>query len=94
MTSSAYSKTPLAKKLGIKAGFTVKLVNIPPYYFGLFTDMPEIVTCNNITGKQKVDFIHFFTKGAEELNKLLPLLKKEIVQMVLSGFRGQRDRQE
>ena len=36
-----YSKTPLAKKLGIKPGFKMKLVNAPAYYLDLFTDMPE-----------------------------------------------------
>jgi hypothetical protein len=76
---SGYSSTPLAKKLGIKPGYKIKLVNAPEHYFYLFADMPadiEIAT----EGKQKKDFIHFFTKDAGELHKALPQLKKEITQ--------------
>lgn len=73
--AAGYSQTPLAKKLGIKEGFSIKLVNEPAHYFDLFTDMPDVTT--NVTGKK--DFIHFFTKEMKELNKLLPKLKSEIV---------------
>ena len=38
--TAGYSGTPLAKKLGIKAGFHIKLVNAPENYFDLFTDLP------------------------------------------------------
>jgi len=38
-----YSGTPLAKKLGIKLGFVVRLIGQPDYYFDLFTDLPEDV---------------------------------------------------
>ena len=41
MQTSGYSGTPLAKKLGIKEGFKIKLINQPDYYFDLFTNMPE-----------------------------------------------------
>ena len=41
---AGYSKTPLAKKLGIKPGFHIKLVNAPEHYFDLFTDMPEDIS--------------------------------------------------
>ncbi len=73
-----YSKTPLAKKLGIKPGFKLKLVNAPEYYLDLFTDMPEDIDIT--VGKQKVDLIHFFTKDEKELAQLLPKLKNGIVQ--------------
>ncbi len=72
-----YSKTPLAKKLGIKPGFKLKLVNEPEYYFELFTDMPENV---DTKAADKMDIIHFFTKDEKELKHLLPKLKNEIVQ--------------
>ena len=73
-----YSKTPLAKKLGIKPGFTLKLVNEPEYYFELFTDLPDDLDMT--AGKQKKDLIHFFTKDEKELKHQLPKLKNEIVQ--------------
>lgn len=77
MPATGYSQTPLAKKLGIKHGFLVKLVNAPEYYFELFTDMPEGII-NDAKSKQQKNFIHFFTKSHSELTKLLPALKKEI----------------
>lgn len=74
--SSGYSGTPLAKKLGIKAGFNIKLVNAPENYFNLFTDLPDnlIFTDDSI----KKDFIHFFTKQEDEFINNLPLLKDQI----------------
>jgi hypothetical protein len=40
MQPAGYSGTPLAKKLGIRSGFRVRLINQPAYYFDLFTDLP------------------------------------------------------
>jgi hypothetical protein len=74
---AGYSGTPLAKKLGIKAGFVIKLVNEPAYYFELFTDLPGDIKLLNDPLLEK-DFIHFFTKSEEEYIQTLPLLKKEI----------------
>ncbi|MEO6071617.1 MAG: hypothetical protein ABIN57_08325 [Chitinophagaceae bacterium] len=39
MKTSGYSGTPLAKKLGIKDGHKIRLVNHPDYYFDLFDDL-------------------------------------------------------
>ncbi len=74
--AAGYSQTPLAKKLGIKEGFTIKLVNEPDYYLKLFTDMPETTSA---TAKQKKNFIHFFSTKMSEVSKVLPKLKNEIV---------------
>ena len=76
--SSGYSTTPLAKKLGIKAGFKIKLINAPSYYFHLFTDMPADIQEVTDTSRNK-HFIHFFTTDDLELQLLLPLLKQEII---------------
>jgi len=76
---AGYSKTPLAKKLGIKAGFSVKLVNAPEYYWGLFNDLPDDIRVNDNAIKLH-DFIHFFTRDEKELTKVLPKLKNEMVQ--------------
>jgi hypothetical protein len=70
---AGYSGTPLVKKLGIKAGFCLKLVNAPNHYQELLGDLPEGV---NFAGEGPVDFIHFFTKDEEELFDQLPLLKR------------------
>ena len=42
--TSGYSKTPLAKKLGIKSGYTIWLLNAPNYYLNLFEDLPEDIS--------------------------------------------------
>lgn len=79
MKSSGYSGTPLAKKLGIKENFKIKIVNQPDYYFNLFIDLPS--NTNQIfDNKTKKDFIHYFIKEKAELIKDLPKLKKEIEQ--------------
>jgi hypothetical protein len=74
---AGYSGTPLAKKLGIKAGSEIKLVNAPDNYFSLFTDLPEGLSINDDQAFMK-DFIHFFTKEENEYVKILPLLKKQL----------------
>lgn len=51
-----YSGTQLAKKLGIKAGFNIQLVNAPDYDFKLFTDLPTNLLFEEF-GRR--DFIHF-----------------------------------
>jgi len=77
MPTAGYSGTPLAKKLGIKAGFAIRLINAPDYYFDLFTDLPAdiIVATSELT---RSDFIHFFTKDESEYTRLLPQLKNAI----------------
>ncbi|HET7896990.1 MAG TPA: hypothetical protein VFL47_04960 [Flavisolibacter sp.] len=77
MPPTAYTATPLAKKLGLKDGYTVRLHGEPEYYRSLFTDWPAVVVENNPA--QKKNLVHFFTKDAEELHHYLPLLKEEIV---------------
>ena len=78
MATAAYSSTPLAKKLGLKEGFRIRLFNEPEYYFTLFTDWPPDVIAKK-SSKTRKDFIHFFTKSAEELHQQLPKLKDGIV---------------
>lgn len=63
MKPVGYSVTPLAKKLGIKNKFTVRLINTPVYYFDLFVDFPHEVEITN-SKKKKKDFIHYFEKEA------------------------------
>ncbi|MDB5157518.1 MAG: hypothetical protein JWR50_2225 [Mucilaginibacter sp.] len=75
--SAGYSGTPLAKKLGIKSGFKVKLINEPMHYFELFTDLPDDIELNNDLLVKK-DLIHFFIKDQAEFKMLLPQLMSQI----------------
>jgi hypothetical protein len=79
MKTLGYSGTKLAKKLGIKNGFKIRLFNEPKGYYDLFSDLPvdiSVITDHEV----KKDFIHYFTKSASELNKDMKQLKQEIEQ--------------
>lgn len=78
MKTTGYSGTPLAKKLGIKAGYIIKIVNAPDYYPDLFEDLPEVEESND--PETKKNFIHYFTKEARKLENDILSLKNEIVQ--------------
>jgi hypothetical protein len=77
---AGYSGTPLAKKLGIKPGFNIALINdVPENYFDLFTDLPGDLTINNeITSDH--DLIHLFVKDRQTYLDYLPSLKDQIKQ--------------
>lgn len=79
MKTTGYSGTPLAKKLGIKEGFTIRLANPPDYYFELFTDLPKHITIAK-DKKSKKDLIHYFTKQLSALEKDIVSLRNEIQQ--------------
>lgn len=79
MPAAGYSGTPLAKKLGIKEGLTIRLVNQPEYYFDLFTDFPQNISIL-ADEKKKKNFIHYFVKEAKQLKKDIISLRNEIEQ--------------
>ena len=63
-----YSGTPLPKKLGIKAGFRVHLVDAPPE---VRTELnAELAGCEPVRdGKTPLDFAMLFTKSKTTLTK-------------------------
>lgn len=76
---TGYSGTPLAKKLGVKAGAKVMLINAPDHYLDLFTDLsPDIYFTDDAS--LEIDVIHFFSKSADEYRVKLPILMKQIKQ--------------
>lgn len=75
--ATGYSGTPLAKKLGIKDGFKIRLVNQPDYYFDLFTDFPENIDLLNDRETRK-NFIHYFIKQTSDLQRDIIPLRDEI----------------
>lgn len=77
MAQSGYSGTPLAKKLGIKEGFKIRLVNEPANYFDLVTDMPaNVIMLKN--KKATKDLVHYFTKRSADLKRDIISLRNEI----------------
>jgi hypothetical protein len=67
---AGYSGTPLAKKLGIKAGAVVLLDGAPADYLPLLEPLPKNVTFARALG-DRVEVIHLFTAKAAELAKKL-----------------------
>jgi hypothetical protein len=65
-TFQAYAKTPLPKKLGIKMGMTVFLVNAPTGFENTLEDLPDSV---KITRNSRVanDLVIWFTRSKKEL---------------------------
>lgn len=70
---AGYSGTPLTKKLGIKPGFKILLINEPIYYYDLLEDLPAVVKSEE--GDSNIDFIHFFVKERAELEERFDTLK-------------------
>lgn len=79
LSTTAYSVTPLAKKLGIKSGYTIRIINEPSHYFTLFADWPADVIPSE-TKKEPKHLIHLFATELRTIKKEIPLLKKEITQ--------------
>ncbi len=75
--TAGYSGTPLAKKLGIKDHFRIRLIAVPDYYFDLMPDLPPTVTIVKDT-KTRKNLIHYFAVEAAQLKKNLVVLKKEL----------------
>jgi hypothetical protein len=72
---AGYSGTPLAKKLGIKAGHRVAFASEPAGFPALLGDLPEDVTIKSrVAGP--LDVIVFFTKRRAELERRLPALRR------------------
>jgi hypothetical protein len=78
--SSGYSKTPLAKKLGLKANFKIHLFNAPDYYHDLFDELPDGVDYQTIEKANELDFIHAFFTTNEALIQTIRNLKNGLTQ--------------
>ena len=64
---AGYSGTPLVKKLGIKPGFNIVLVNAPSGYAAEL-DLPADVITSSRSGKP-LDFAQLFVKNEKELRR-------------------------
>lgn len=79
---SGYSRTPLAKKLGIKEGHSIYFKNAPKDYHTLLQPLPDHL---KIAGRLRgdLDFIQFFTLERIELEREL---KRLITQIKPTGM--------
>lgn len=76
--AAGYLGTALSKKLGIKEGSKISLINEPDHYWKLFSDFP--VDIKMVKGKTKADFIHYFVKEEKLLKADISGLKESIEQ--------------
>jgi hypothetical protein len=74
---AGYSANPLFKKLGMKQGAKVKLINAPQNYPELIGGFKDQLSFNN-EATSDLDLIHFFTNSLEELERVLPSIKLQI----------------
>ncbi len=66
---AGYSGTPLAKKLGIKPGFSLALVDAPEGFEELLEGLPEDVEpVRGLRGKRPVDVVVVFAIKRAEMN--------------------------
>jgi hypothetical protein len=75
--TAGYSGTPLAKKLGIKPGSRIHLVDPPPgYREGLAPLPPDVVFAARLSGT--TDLIHCFSTARARLERTLPVVRKKM----------------
>ena len=76
---AGYSGTPLAKKLGIKPGTLLCVVNAPADYAALLDPLPENVAIVR-EATDGLDIVHLFVKRRSELSELINIYKNKIKQ--------------
>jgi hypothetical protein len=76
---AGYSGTPLAKKLGIKPGTLLCVVNAPANYAALLAPLPENVWIVP-EAADELDIVHVFVKRRSELVELINVYKDKIKQ--------------
>ncbi|MDA8016351.1 MAG: DUF3052 domain-containing protein [Thermoanaerobaculia bacterium] len=81
---AGYSKTPLARKLGIKPGSTVYLINGPANYAELVEPLPEGTQIETVSDSDRLregaQFIHLFAADRETLDRSLPAAKSALAK--------------
>jgi hypothetical protein len=77
---AGYSPNPLVKKLGIKEGFKILLVNPPDHYRTLVEQWPDDIAELELDDSTEADFIHCFTQEMGELEVLFPRLKSKLIK--------------
>lgn len=83
MTNVGYSGTPLAKKLGIKAGFKIYGFQLPYEYFNWFVSLPDdlqLIPEDALikTEEEALDWVHLFVKEKSKLEQIFPIVKSKI----------------
>ena len=78
METSGYSKTPLAKKLGLKENNTYCIYNAPKPYLDFFLEFPDTAKHVKKPSAASLDFIHVFCKSHSCLERHISEAKKAL----------------
>ncbi len=73
---AGYSGTPLLKKLGLKSGQTVCVVNPPDRYWDWLAPLPDDLRIVDKPGKEGAAFVHLFEKQQKDFEKHVLMCKK------------------
>ncbi len=74
---AGYSSTPLAKKLGIKAGFHIHVANEPETYWSALAPLPEKVDAVD-RPVAELDLVHWFVSEKKVFERDFKRMKKLI----------------
>jgi 3-hydroxyisobutyrate dehydrogenase-like beta-hydroxyacid dehydrogenase len=78
---AGYSGTPLAKKLGIKAGHHVALVNAPPNFEAQLQELPaDVAPSRELDLLPKFDVIILFAADSAQMRDSFGLCKKKLAK--------------
>jgi hypothetical protein len=77
--TSGYSGTPLPKKLGIKEGHRLALLNAPAGLTATLGALPSTLTRTKDLEDGPFDVIVFFTRESADLSAWFPLLAEQLV---------------
>ena len=80
MSDAGYSGTPLARKLGLKPGMRVRLLDAPEHYWSLFGDDAETLDLILLEAGDDApaDFIHAFATDADTLGAHLETARSHL----------------
>lgn len=73
---STDTPSPLLKKLGIKPGYSLVWIDVPPEYENWLGPLPPNVVFLNPPAEHLADVVHAFFRNATSFNEQLPTLKR------------------
>jgi hypothetical protein len=76
-SSAGYSGTPLVKKLGLKSGMTVQVVDAPAPYEQIVEALPADLRFSSRAGTG-TQFVHLFVRESVRLHQLLTSLRERL----------------
>ncbi|MBX2917346.1 MAG: DUF3052 domain-containing protein [Cyclobacteriaceae bacterium] len=76
---AGYSKTSLSKKLGIKAGLKILVVQEPDGYWEWLAPLPDVTVVQK-PAKQTLDFAHVFVQSQRDFEKIFNKVKSMLTK--------------